>query len=162
MRKINVTIIGAADEDETGCAAIVGSCPEFNLVGRLPGLYAPGCWSAIARSDVVLLDEAVIDHDGKEAVRMISDCYPYVRVLLVLDRKDDRRAMEAFTMGITGIMMRPSAVSMLRKAIPVLCSGEAWVSRDLVHAIRTEGERGAVTESEWYSDRLLLSREKLN
>jgi DNA-binding NarL/FixJ family response regulator len=148
MRKINVTIICAADEEDTGCAAIVSSSPEFNIVTRASGLYAVGSWSAIARSDVVLLDEAVIDQDGTEAVRMVCDCYPLVRVMLVLDRPDERRAMEVLALGVTGIMMRSSIVSMLRKAIPVLCAGEAWVSRELVPGLRAESGR--------------LIREKLN
>ena len=141
MRKINVAIICAADEEDTGCAAIVQNSPEFNVVTRASGLYAVGSWSAIARSDVVLLDEAVIEQDGTEAVRMVCDCYPLVKVMLVLDRQDERRAMEVLALGVTGIMVRSSLVSMLRKAIPVLCSGEAWVSRELVPGLRAENGR---------------------
>jgi len=162
MRKINVTVSCLADTDETGCAAIVRDCPEFTVVACTPGLLADESGSAIARSDVVLLDEAAIEQDGTEAVRMVCDCYPLVRFLLVLDRQDEQRVMEALSLGITGIMMRSSVVSMLRKAIPVLCSGEAWVSRELVHSLRIESENlSRDRQSGWYSSGL-RDREKLN
>jgi DNA-binding NarL/FixJ family response regulator len=136
MRKINVTIFIAGKEDYPGCADILESFPEFRLVARPNGLYAPDAWVAISQSDVVLLDEAVLERDGVETVRRICDSYPLVKLLLILEQHNEARVLEALSLGIAGVMERISLVSMLRKAIPVLYSGEAWVSRGLVHSLR--------------------------
>ena len=136
MRKINVTVFIAGREDYPGCADILETFPEFHVVARPGCLYESDAWSAISESDVVLLDEAVLERDGVETVRRICDSYPLVKLLLILEQDDEARVLEALSLGIAGVMQRTSLVSMLRKAIPVLYSGEAWVSRGLVHSLR--------------------------
>ncbi len=136
MKKINITIIVAGKEDYPGCADILLTCPEFRVVACPTGLYEAAAWTAIAQSDVVLLDEAVLERDGVETVRRICDSYPLLKLLLILERDSEGRMLEALSLGISGVMERASLVSMLRKAIPVLYSGEAWVSRGLVHSLR--------------------------
>ncbi len=136
MRKINVTIFVAGKEDYPGCADILATFPEFHVIARPAGLYAPGAWVAISRSDVVLLDEATLEQDGVETVRRICDSYPLVKLLLIMEQDNEARVLEALSLGITGVIERASLVSLLRKAIPVLYTGEAWVSRGLVRSLR--------------------------
>jgi DNA-binding NarL/FixJ family response regulator len=136
MKKINITIVIAGKEDYPGCADILATCPEFHVVACPTGLYEAAAWTAISQSDVVLLDEAVLERDGVETVRRICDSYPLLKLLLLMERENEARTLEALSLGISGVMERASMVSMLRKAIPVLYSGEAWVSRGLVHSLR--------------------------
>ncbi len=138
MRKINITVFIAGTEDYPGCADILETFPEFRVIARPCGLYAADAWVAISQSDVVLLDEAVLERYGVETVRRICDSYPLVKLLLVLEQDNEARVLEALSLGIDGVMERASLVSMLRKAIPVLYSGEAWVSRGLVHSLRKQ------------------------
>jgi DNA-binding NarL/FixJ family response regulator len=138
MKKINLTIISGGVQQFPGCADILEDCPEFSIVARAGGLHDSGIWGAMGRSDVVLLDEAVLELDGADAIRSICDCYPLLKLLLILDYDSDERVMEAIALGATGVMERTSIRSMLRKAIPVLYAGESWISRDLVHSLRKQ------------------------
>jgi DNA-binding NarL/FixJ family response regulator len=136
MRKINITVFIAGKEDYPGCADILEAFSEFRVIARPGGLYEPDAWIAISQSDIVLLDEAVLERDGVETVRRICDSYPLLKLLLILEQDNEARVLEALSLGIAGVMERTSLLSTLRKAIPVLCSGEAWVSRGLVHSLR--------------------------
>lgn len=138
MKKIKVTIIAAAKEDYPGCADILGSCPEIEIVARPTGLLETGVWSAISSSDVLVLDEAALAQDGTTAVRALHQYYPLVRLLLVLDNSNENIILEAIAMGFSGIIERASLRSMVRRAIPALYTGEAWVSRRLLPKLRTE------------------------
>lgn len=126
----------AGKEDYPGCVEILEAFPEFRVIARPVGLYAPDAWTAISQSDVVLLDEAVLERDGVEIVRRVCDSYPLLKLLLILEQDNEKRVLEALSLGIAGVMERSSLLSALRTAIPVLYSGEAWVSRGLVHSLR--------------------------
>jgi DNA-binding NarL/FixJ family response regulator len=126
----------AGKEDYPGCVEILEAFPEFRVIARPGGLYEPDAWTAISQSDVVLLDEAVLERDGVETVRRVCDSYPLLKLLLILEQDNEARVLEALSLGIAGVMERNSLLSTLRTAIPVVYSGEAWVSRGLVHSLR--------------------------
>ncbi len=97
-----------------------------------------GVWSAISSSDVLVLDEATLAQDGATAVRALHQYYPLARLLLVIENNNENKLLEAIAMGFSGIIERASLRSMVRRAIPALYTGEAWVSRRLVPKLRTE------------------------
>ena len=41
-------------------------------------------------------------------------------------------------MGVTGVMERAGVLTSVRKAIPLLCAGETWVSRTLVKSLHSQ------------------------
>jgi DNA-binding NarL/FixJ family response regulator len=137
MKKIKITIITAAAEEYPGCADILGICPEFEIVGRPVALLGQGLWSAISGSDVLVLDEAALERAGALALRSVQQCHPLVRLLLILENGNENKIIDALAMGFSGIIERASMRSMLRRAIPALYTGEAWVSRQLVQSLRT-------------------------
>lgn len=136
MKKINITILIGGEENYPGCADLLESFSEFRVIARPASLYEADAWTAISQSDVVLLDEVVLERDGMETVQRVCDSYPLVKLLLILEQGSEKRMLEALSLGIAGVMERTAMVSMLRKAIPVLYSGEAWVSRGLMHSLR--------------------------
>jgi DNA-binding NarL/FixJ family response regulator len=138
MKKIRVTVITATAEEYPGCADILGTCSEIEIVARPTGLYEPGAWTAIGCTDVLVLDEASLERDTAEAVRAIYRQQPMIKLLLILDNGCEHKVLDALAMGFGGIIERASLLSMVRKAIPALYAGESWVSRRLVQALRTQ------------------------
>lgn len=138
MKKINVTIVSAAEEEYPACADILGSCPEIKIVARPLCLYEPGAWSAISGSDVLVLDEAMLEREGLSVLGAVRHHQPMIKLLLIMDKHNENKVLEALALGFTGIIERASLLSMVRKAIPALYTGETWVSRKLVHALRTQ------------------------
>jgi DNA-binding NarL/FixJ family response regulator len=138
MKKIRVTIIAGAAEEYPGCADILANCPEIEVVAGPAGLDQAGAWSAISSTDVLILDEVMLERGWADCVRTIYRHHPVIKLLLILDNSSENRALDALAMGIGGVIERASLVSMLRKAIPALYAGETWVSRRLVQVLRMQ------------------------
>ena len=138
MKKINITVVCAGDEDYPGCVDLLAAYPEINIIAQSTGLNEAGTRGALARSDVLLLDEAVLDQDGHHAVRAIHDCYPLLRSLLILENESQQEMMTVLSLGILGVIRRESTTSQLCKAVSAICAGEAWLPRDVVWPIRRQ------------------------
>lgn len=140
MKKVNVSIIFAAVEEYPGCGDLLDSYPEINLVASCSTLDAAGLRPALEGSDVLLLDEAVVALEGPERVRALHAEYPGMRIMLIFEKNCEINTMTAISLGMQGMMKRASRVSMLRKAITALYSGEAWVSRDMVQLLHNQSK----------------------
>jgi len=138
MKKINITVICAGDEGYPGCVDLLATYPEINIVARPTGLNEAGTRGALARSDVLLLDEAVLDEDGHHAVRAIHDSYPLLRSLLILEDESQQEMMAVLSLGILGVIRRDSITSQLCKAVSAICAGEAWLPRKMVRPLRRQ------------------------
>lgn len=135
MKKINVTVICPGEEEYPGCEDLLRSYPEINLVASYSALDDAGLGAALDGSDVLLLDETLVRLEGPEKVRAIHVDYPDIKTLQILENIREINPMTAVSLGLRGLMERASMVSMLRKAITVLYSGEAWMSRGMVQSL---------------------------
>ena len=138
MKKINVTIICPWEEEYPGCEDLLKTYPEINLVASFNGLDEAGHRRALEGSDVLLLDEAVIELEGTEKVRAIHAAYPGIKTLQIVGKRSENNTMAAISLGVRGVLERASLVPMLRKAITVLYSGETWISRDVVQSLHIQ------------------------
>ena len=138
MKKINITIICPGEEKYPGCEDLLKTYPEVNLVACYCGMDEIGLPSALEGSDVLLLDEAVIELEGPEKVRAIHAEYPGIRTLQIIGKSSENSTMTAISLGVRGVLERASLVPMLRKAITVLYSGETWISRDVVQSLHIQ------------------------
>jgi len=138
MKKINITVVCTGDEGYPGCVDLLSAYPEINIVAQPTGLNEAGTRGALARSDVLLLDEAVLDEDGHHAVQAIHDSYPLLRSLLILENESQQEMMAVLSLGILGVIRRDSITSQLCKAVSAICAGEAWLPRKMVQPLRRQ------------------------
>ena len=138
MKKINITVVCAGDEGYPGGVDLLAAYPEINIVAHTTGLNEAGTRGALARSDVLLLDEAVLDEDGHHVVREIHDSYPLLRSLLILENESQQEMMAVLSLGILGVIRRESMTSQLCKAVSAICAGEAWLPRKMVQPLRRQ------------------------
>ena len=138
MKKINITIISPGEEEYPGCKDLLKTYPEVNLVACYSNMDESGFKSALESSDVLLLDEAVIELEGPEKVRAIHAEHPGIRTLQIIVKSSENNTMNAISLGVRGVLERASLVPMLRKAITVLYSGETWISRDVVQSLHIQ------------------------
>jgi len=154
MKTIKITIICAGEEEYPGCSDLLKDCPGIKVISTLSGLSETGTWGALDQSDVLLLDETALEQGGIEAVRMLRDSYPQIKILLVLDNSCENNTMAAISWGMQGVIERSSLSLMLCKAVAAVYSGEAWLSRGLLHPIRDKLEY--MEKEALYMDRSLL------
>ena len=138
MKKINVTLVCVGRMDYPDCAALLADCPEINLVAQPAGLNEAGIRDALGRSDVLVLDEAVMEQAGYQAIRCLHEYFPMIRSLMVVEGEHEYKTLAAVSLGVQGVIGRASTVSMLRKAIFAIYSGEAWLSRGLAQPLRNQ------------------------
>ena len=135
MKKINITVVCVGDKGYPGSVDLLAACPTINIVAQPTGLNEAGTWTAIGQSDVLLLDEAVLEQDGHHAVQTIHDRYPLLRSLLILDDETQQEMVTVLSLGILGVIRRESMTSLLCKAVSAICAGEAWLSREMVQPL---------------------------
>jgi DNA-binding NarL/FixJ family response regulator len=162
MKKINVTVVCVDSLDYPGCADLLATFPEICLVAQPASLNEAGIWTALGRSDVLVLDEAVMELVGYQAIRSLHAYYPSIRSLMVVESEHAYKTLAAVSLGVQGVIGRASIVPMLRKAIIALYSGEAWLSRGLAVPLRNQlnQEYELTCWTELSAD--LIDRSKLN
>jgi len=162
MKKINVTVACADSMDYPGCADLLADCPEISLLAQPASLDEFGIQAVLGRSDVLVLDEAIMEQVGHQAIRSLHEYYPSIRSLMVVEGEHEYKTLAAVSLGVQGVIGRASTVSMLRKAIIALYSGEGWISRGLAVPIRNQLNQEYVLTSWAGLSANLVDRSKLN
>jgi len=138
MKKINVTCACALAEEYPGCADLLYSYSEVNLIARPTSLVGTATAMALAQSDVLVVDESLLARDGLQTVQSVHTRYTRLNILLVYNKYNKNSLLEYLTIGVRGLIERKSCVSLLRRAIPALCSGEVWMPRGLVQSLKKQ------------------------
>jgi len=162
MKKINVTYICAEAEEYPGCADLLYSYCEFNVIALQRSLVGAGTAKALARSDVLLIDESVLLHDGLQQVRSLHARFPQLNILMVYINSPNNNMMEYISIGIRGLLERKSRISLLRRAIPALYAGEIWMPRSLVHSLRNQSNINVGSSSWAFISPVMFDRRKIN
>jgi DNA-binding NarL/FixJ family response regulator len=136
MKRINVTYICVAAEEYPGCADLLYSYSEMNVIARHSSLVGKATGKALAKSDVLVVDESVLARDGFQAVQSAHTRHANLTILLVCEKSINNSVLEYLSVGIRGFIERQSCVSLLRRAIPALYAGEVWMPRGLVLSLR--------------------------
>jgi DNA-binding NarL/FixJ family response regulator len=84
------------------------------------------------RPDVVVLDVAMPDVSGLEALRQLAADGALPRVLLLTGEIAEDDLAEALALGARGYISKEAATQQLFKAIRALAAGEYWLGRDVV------------------------------
>ena len=138
MKKINVLISCVGPQDHPGCGDLLERCREINVLAESGELYGSNVWVALGRCDVLLINEAVIDQYGFQALHSVISGYPRVKVLLILEKESQYKTLTAVTQGVQGVITQACCSDLLRKAVNALFNGEAWVSRELLQSLRNQ------------------------
>ncbi|MGB5441565.1 MAG: hypothetical protein WBN57_02885 [Gammaproteobacteria bacterium] len=138
MSIIKVTIMCAEREELPCCRDLLDGCPEISILARANGLNEAGVWLALERSDILILDEAVIHQHGIDEIRGLHQSEPSIRSLLIMENSNENNIISMLSLGVSGVISRSSLASYLCRALAAIHSGEIWVSRQLVAPLRDE------------------------
>lgn len=138
MKKINVIFACAAAEEYPGCADLLYSYSEVNLIALPTTLVGREAGSVLAKGDVLVVDESVLARDGFQVVRSVHHMYPGLNILLVNEKSPNNKILEYLSIGVRGLIERKSCISLLRRAIPAVYAGEIWMPRQLVQSLKNQ------------------------
>ena len=162
MKKINVTCICAEAEEYPGCADLLYSYSEVNVIALSTSLVGGASTQALAQSDVLLLDESVLCRDGVQSVRSVHTRFPQLNILMVYKIKPNNSMLYYLSIGIRGLLEHNSRISQLRRAIPALYAGEIWMPRGLVPSLRNQSSSDIGSSSWELVSSMMPERGKIN
>jgi DNA-binding NarL/FixJ family response regulator len=141
MKNITVTFVSSRDGARQHCADLVMQNRDIDLIAIPSSLSQRGAWQAIARTDVVVIDESVVQQEGFTAVRMILDSYPGINSLIIMDNASRDAMTWTLLQGVRGVMVQDDIDAFLAKAIRRINAGEVWMSRTLVEWLRDPAQQ---------------------
>jgi DNA-binding NarL/FixJ family response regulator len=136
--------IVVADDHEvvrTGFAAMLGTQPDFNVLGTA----GDGAEAVLAcrrlRPDVVLMDIRMPGTDGIEATRQLTldDHAPRVLILTTFDL--DEYVFDALRAGASGFLLKEATAGQLYDAVRVIAAGDALLAPTVTRRLISEFAR---------------------
>ncbi len=136
--------IVVADDHEvvrTGFAAMLGTQPDFNVLGTAgDGAEAVRACREL-RPDVVLMDIRMPGTDGIEATRQLTldDQAPRVLILTTFDL--DEYVFDALRAGASGFLLKEATAGQLYDAVRVIAAGDALLDPGVTRRLISEFAR---------------------
>jgi len=136
--------IVVADDHEvvrTGFAAMLGTQPDFNVLGTAgDGAEAVRACHEL-RPDVVLMDIRMPGADGIEATRQLTldDQAPRVLILTTFDL--DEYVFDALRAGASGFLLKEATAGQLYNAVRIIAAGDALLAPGVTRRLISEFAR---------------------
>nr|MBL8410269.1 response regulator transcription factor [Dechloromonas sp.] len=155
--KIRVLLVDDHTLFRSGIRSLLQRNDDFEVVGEA-GDGLEGIKRARSlKPDVVLLDLHMPGVSGLEAVKVMAEEIPEVRVLMLTVSEDAQDLMDALRAGATGYLLKNIETDTLIDAIRRAAQGDSVVSQQmtakLVQGVRTPPKADAAVERERFSPR---------
>jgi DNA-binding NarL/FixJ family response regulator len=135
-----------------GLAAMLGTQPDFEVVGEAGTGAAAVAEAARLRPDVVLMDLEMPVLDGIEAIRQLRAADPAVQVVVLTAFDTDERIFSALQAGAQGYLLKGAPRAEIFAAIRTVSSGKALippvVASKLLRQMRAADDPDALTDRE--------------
>lgn len=87
------------------------------------------------RPDALLIDQDMPGWDGIEATRALKQVAPEVEVIVMTDRLDHQKALQAAEAGATGYILKDIPATNLAAALRSVCNGRAFVHPEITRKL---------------------------
>jgi DNA-binding NarL/FixJ family response regulator len=165
-RKIRVLIV---DDDELivmSLEMIVGSNPEFEVIGKgYGGQEAIKLYDEL-KPDILMMDIRMPDLNGTEAAGKILEKHPDAKILFLTTFSDEEYIVKALSLGIKGYLLKQDYKS-VPQSLQSVMSGQIVFGGDVVEKLPTIMSKAATNETsskDQPSDgsKSVLSEDKVN
>jgi NarL family two-component system response regulator LiaR len=161
MGHVRVIIVEDLGLVREGIRAILSQVEDIEVVGEAASGEEGVRLAAQLQPNVVLMDQDMPEIDGPEATRQIKEALSGVEVIVMTDRLDVVKALEAIEAGATGYILKDIPAANLTAALRSVCNGRGFfhpeITRKLMDRLGrlTREERSRQIESEGLTPREL-------
>lgn len=132
---INIVIIEDNKYMREGWKTILDFEENFRVIAEFESCEGAFGNPILSKADVVLLDIQLPGMHGTEGVRVISDQYPNIVVLMVTIHDDDERIFKALKNGAIGYLSKKVSPGELIEAINVAYNGGSPMSPNIARKV---------------------------
>jgi DNA-binding NarL/FixJ family response regulator len=145
-----------------GIKAIIGSSPEFEVVGEAGDARTGLQLASECRPDIILVDISLPDQSGIDLTKTLKSVLPETHILVVSMHSKMGYIIEAFQAGALGYLVKESAGDGLLKALGSIAKGEFFLDNSVSSAVvskilKTADKEVHVADTQYRS---LTSREQ--
>ncbi len=108
-----------------GIRALLSVVEDVEIVGEVASADDAVRVAREVVPDVILLDQDM-PGDSLQATRAIKETMPAVEIIIMTDRLDDVKALQAIEAGATGYVLKDIPVANLTAALRAVCNGRAF------------------------------------
>jgi DNA-binding NarL/FixJ family response regulator len=121
--RVRLLIVDDHEVVRLGLRALLGSRPEFEIVGDATTVSQAVATAEMSQPDVVIMDVRLPDGTGVEACREIKASRPQTQVVMLTSYADAEAVEASVIAGAAGYVLKGSSASDLIRAVQVAASG---------------------------------------
>lgn len=152
-----------------GLTQILSDTENIRVVGEAPNAAEAVRLLRQTPCDVLLMDVAMPGKNGIEAIKIIKDEFPQLKVLILSMYPADQFGVRALKAGAAGYLTKDCAPDVLVEAVERIMSGKRYITEDLAELLaESMGPASEIPPHQMLSDRefqtlrLIASGKKLS
>ncbi len=131
-KRIRIAIADDHPIFRDGLRRLLEAEPNLEVVGEAADGRQAVDLVKTTRPDILLLDVAMPNMPGLDALRELADAKEPVRVIILTASIERQQMLQALQLGARGIVMKESATLVLMKSLQAVMDGSYWVGKDSV------------------------------
>lgn len=155
QKKIKVIIADDHAILRAGIKQILMATDDMEVVAEAKNAAEAIKFSSQFKADVLLLDIALPDRSGIDALKYIKKDNTHIGVLMLSMYKEDQYAVRALKSGASGYLCKQSASNELENAIRTIAKGKKYITPEVAEVLASHVE----TETQKQPHELLSDRE---
>ena len=155
QKKIKVIIADDHAILRAGIKQILMATDDMEVVAEAKNAAEAIKFSSQFKADVLLLDIALPDRSGIDALKFIKKDNAHIGVLMLSMYREDQYAVRALKSGASGYLCKQSASNELENAIRTIAKGKKYITPEVAEVLASHVE----TETQKQPHELLSDRE---
>ncbi|MBO5904859.1 MAG: response regulator transcription factor [Kiritimatiellae bacterium] len=138
MKKIRILIADDHMLMRMGISALIGSTDDMEIVGEARNGHLAVQLAKTLKPDVVIMDLMMPEMLGSDATKMIHDCNPNIKVIILTTYATSIELANAVTNGAVGVLLKDKVDMDLANTIRLVVAGNQVVPTKLIEQIEQD------------------------
>ena len=127
---IRVIIVDDHQLVAEGVAKIIGACQKIEVIAIANSISMAISLLGIHKPDILLVDVAMPDGDGIDAIKMFTDVHPSMRIIVVTSYAEPAVIQRAMDNGADGYILKNAEADELTDGIMVVAKGDIYICKE--------------------------------